>query len=342
MQFNRGGISLNSESGSWTSIASNGIRHEIKNPFEQAKYYKYLLADDLHDHPSTKKFSYPVGHAVWFPDIDLRNRNLGISIQLQKILLDAFSLKDTSDAITQLFEESLGTKKQKVPSIAGIEALVQYLAPSWKISSTLAAYFVDEERKFLTATKSQFKVISLLDRVPKALISGSAGTGKTLLALEKARLLSIDNQNVLLLCFNKKLADWLSNSASKFTMVEVFNFHGLCTHFCRLAGLSVPVPDPQSNQETFFQYDLPEILMDAVESIGKKYDAIIADEGQDFFPHWWIPIQELIKQSDKETFIYFSTITNLFTIIILIFHFQIHFLLSLKTAGIRNLFMIGS
>ena len=40
---------------------------------------------------------------------------------------------------------------------------------------------------------------------------------------------------------------------------------------------------------------MPKALLDALEATNQRFDAIIIDEGQDFEAHWWLSIQELLK-----------------------------------------------
>lgn len=223
------GISFNGNSGKWITIDANNDPHEIKDPFEQAKSYKYALLNDLRRGVLTKGHSYPLGHAVWFPDVDLRSSNLGLSIHLDKLTLDANVLADVAERIPQLFAESVDSVIRPPPGKAGIETLLKYLAPSWQIEVTLSAQLFQEEHEITEATKGQYRVITLLERVPRAMISGCAGSGKTILALEKARKLAKNGSRVLVLCFNKNLAARMRSCMVNYDCVDVFHFHGPCT-----------------------------------------------------------------------------------------------------------------
>ena len=71
----------------------------------------------------------------------------------------------------------------------------------------------DDDRELLRLTEQQFAVLDRLRRQRRVSISGGAGTGKTVLALEKARRLAREGSGVLLTCFNRPLADNLRRSA---------------------------------------------------------------------------------------------------------------------------------
>lgn len=54
--------------GLWHSIDRNGDRHDIRDPFEQAKTSKYTLLEYLKDAVGTTAY-IPAGHAVIFTDV---------------------------------------------------------------------------------------------------------------------------------------------------------------------------------------------------------------------------------------------------------------------------------
>jgi DNA helicase IV len=61
----------------------------------------------------------------------------------------------------------------------------------------------------------------------------------------------------------------------------------------------------------YFDVILPEALLDAAGKIGRVYDAIIVDEGQDFQENYWIALESLLKE-DGYLYIFFDNNQNLF------------------------------
>ena len=307
LEVKGGGIEFNGDTGGWASTSFDGTKFKIKNPYEQSKTYCYDLLSDIKNHPATRKFSYPHGHAVWFPDIDLIGRDLGISPELKGITLGSSDLERVPKAIAQLFKNTLGQSHRKGPGQEGMKTLRKFLAPSWKIPINLSRKITDDKKSILEATRSQYKVLALIERFNRATISGPAGSGKTFLAIEKARRIVENNpeKRVVIVCFNVILAQFLKQIIPHSNQIDVFNFHGLCIEFCKRAHLDIPVPDPQIDQRIFFKNVLPDSLLDALILIENRYDALIVDEGQDFENNWWIPLQELLDDPDEGMFYIF-------------------------------------
>ena len=61
----------------------------------------------------------------------------------------------------------------------------------------------------MSLTEEQYDRLDELEANPRCLFEGAAGTGKTLLALEYAKRASNSGANVLMVCFNRLLGDWL-------------------------------------------------------------------------------------------------------------------------------------
>jgi hypothetical protein len=290
-----GGIGCDAPEGTWTSTSSDGVCHEIKNPYAQGQNALFAFLDELRDSGIGKKHCFPMGYAVWFPDIELKNANLGLSSNYSQITFDNLILAAPKDPILHVFEKCMIRKAPKPPGHDGLQALVNHIAPKWQIPVRLGTVIREDEQAFTEATRSQFKVLSMLGRKSRALICGPAGSGKTYLAIEKATALARAGHEVLLLCFNQRLAEWLKAQCTEQKSLSIFHYHGLCSHFCQLAGAPLPTPDPLADNRHFFSTQMPDALLDALETTEQRFDAIIVDEGQDFEALWWLSIQELLK-----------------------------------------------
>lgn len=113
----------------------------------------------------------------------------------------------------------------------------------------------------------QSGILNFLTEQRSAVINGAAGTGKTMIAVEKAVRHAADGERVLFLCYNSELKKFLTLHYEN----PLIDFMTLDGYACRLCG--VPVSD----------YGRAEWKLKDFAAYGSfPYDHVIVDEGQDF------------------------------------------------------------
>jgi hypothetical protein len=290
-----GGIAHDAQAGRWTSTDSGGVVHEIKDPFKQAADNMYDLRRKLAESEVTREFKYPLAYAVAFPDI-WADHDLGLEAP-REIVFDIPKVRDLKQAVVDAFRHRRGDEHPPPPGEAAVEALVRLIGNSWQIDTTVGASLMGQEHAIRLLTEEQFGVLDLLCRQRRVLITGCAGSGKTMLAVEKAKRLDREGFRVLLTCYNENLAAWMGRQFNG-TGVVVMNFHKLCFELARKAGLD-PARRSNESDEDFFNRRLPEALFEAAGRLSDRFDAIIVDEGQDFDASWWLPLQALLEDPDE-------------------------------------------
>jgi hypothetical protein len=283
-----GAIAWDPRSGAWTSVSRGGRVNAIHNPFEQAKDSKYALRDHLSRvAPSLGRCM--LGHAVAFPDVVVGNGLLGPD-KPRQIVLDQTDLADVRQwvlgALAHWSCSPLGRE--------GMEALMRLLANPRQLRPALWGEIALWQRQLITLTQQQFGVLNMLNRRRRAAICGCAGSGKTLIAAEKATRLAASGMQVLLTCYNKRLAAELQVKLAGCTNLTVLTFHDLCAKLAEEAGVLPKATDEQ----VFFDVQLPEAMMHAADALGPRFDAIVVDEGQDFADDWWVPLQMTLRDPD--------------------------------------------
>lgn len=280
---------------------SNDI--EIKDPVYQVRRAKYSLLDLLKGTRMWQNRWITLGHAVAFPDVAV-NRDLLPDLPAT-LVLDAYALDDLAGWVQQAMEYwHIHDRQVGHLGQTGIDLLCKILSPSWDLRPLLSAIFEDEEAELVRLTEEQFYTLDVLQQQQRALVSGCAGSGKTMLALEQSRRLAEAGFQVLLTCFNRNLADRLCE-ADLPPGVEVNNFHRLGYTLIREAGLQseLEAHKYKLKQEQFFIQAFPELLTRAAEILGPRYNALIVDEGQDFYGEWFLALDMLLDQ-DQATMIY--------------------------------------
>ncbi len=302
LEVKGGAISRNGPAGKWRSRAQNGKIYEVKDPFDQAQRSMRALVDKLGDAPTTRPFTYPFARAVAFPDTLVGGTYLGPAAP-RELIIDSRDLTNLLPAL----QRPWATAKGPGPGEAGVAALVDLLQPTFELARPgLAGAILEERAALIRLTEQQFALLDFLGNHRRVAVSGTAGSGKTLLALEEVRRLARQGFRVLFTCFNKALAAWAREAlrqdlGADMERVVVNNYHDLAADFAQRAGITLPAdvaalaPDEATR---FFQEVLPQHLLDALAVVSDRFDAVVVDEGQDFADGWWVTLEELLVDPD--------------------------------------------
>lgn len=298
LEVKGGGIHLGA--GKWHTVDRFGQKKSLKqDPVFQADKNVYALRDWLSQHDLTRRFSYPVYHAVAFPDIRLKaGENLRPDIP-RDIVIDELDVRDLQRVIPAIFDFWRARYPHlSFPGSAGIDGLIKLLVPQRTLKSYISYLFEDEERQIKRLTENQYSILKLLKFHRRASIVGGAGTGKTMLAVELARQRSAASEQVLLLCYNANLAAWLDELTKDTPRITVWTYHHLVNEACKWANLQVHRVNtaPEFEKAPHYLGDALDQIRAIPEKIEKHlFDAVIVDEGQDFEEDYWIPILDLLK-----------------------------------------------
>ena len=266
----------------WFSIDRNGRRHSIRDPGRQSQQAVHTISRYLksrHDflgHHDQIRF----GWGVVFPDIKIE-RGLGPELP-RELIIDFNDLSDMPAALLSIAtaHDMPSTRIRPQTQIA----FLKIIAPNAVVVPSLATRLEGEREVLIRLTEEQKEILELLGDAPRVGIRGSAGTGKTLLALEVARRWVADGRRVLFLCYNRFLAAHLSSTANG---VMVRHFHAFCREMATGAGL--PFKPPKEADEVFWDETAPQLLETAIDYLpDERWDAIVIDEGQDFKDLWWL------------------------------------------------------
>lgn len=311
LEVKGGGIARDMRKGIWSTTTRDGQTFEIKNPIKQAINNKFKLLAVLKE--SLKKYIV-IGYAIAFPDIQVGSQRLGADFS-QNILLDLSHLSSLAAWVKNVmrywWKEEIPARRSGLGP-QGISAILDILGKQWDIHPALWGQLADEHRELLHLTQQQYFLLDALNYHRQALISGFAGSGKTMLALEKAVRLERQGFRVLLLCYNRNLAyDLRSRVKGWGVNLFIYNFHDLCMKIAQETGMDEIVNGARNEQ--YFRQVLPQALHETAQrrrvvypsSLPWIYNAIIVDEGQDFYDEWWSALQELFPKRKESIFYIF-------------------------------------
>jgi len=299
LEVKGGAISRDGISGRWTSVDHAGYPHPIQDPFAQVRTSKHALLERFKEHPAIRHLWIPMGHGVVLPDSARPDVPLGPDAP-PEITVFAEDMSHIGQCVAGTFEywrRELGRTERPGPGF--LAHVTELLAPSFDLRQPLGTALADEDRELLRLTEHQFSVLNLLGRQRRVSITGGAGTGKTLLALEKAKRLAGEGFQVLLTCFNRPLADHLRRSAGVADGLTILTFHQLCEHFARAGQVSLPSAVDGQVPADFFDKTMPNALLEALKRVPQRFDALVVDEGQDFLEGWWYPLQFCLADPDR-------------------------------------------
>ncbi len=286
------GGDIHVENGQWKSTDRHGQAYSVKNPFEQATTSKAVLHKWLKDRLD---FDVPTCHAVALPAV-WDSPELG-PVGPREIMFTGQDLDAIHGPIKRAFSHARRGFRL-LP--AQIKDIVQALAPTVAVRRRLSDEAREAQSALITLTDEQKDFFNAARRNIRLAVFGGAGTGKTVLACEKARQLKAEGNSVLLTCYNKLLADTLRRDPS-LQGIEVRNFHSLCMTLAYKAELEVP-KEPDKN---FWEQEAPLVLMQATEDTGTSFDAVVVDEGQDFGVEWIEALESICTHGKDSPFVVF-------------------------------------
>ncbi len=280
-----------------------------RSPFEQARDAKYDLAARIEQLPDgPRRGELRRGHAVAFPFADLASLPrghvlLGPDVE-RELILDAEILSDaaqTRKALDRIWAFWTGDGSQGRPLAAPqVEAIEVFLAPSAMIRRLVRRDVDDAKERLLAASRAQLFVLNQQRGKRRMEVIGPAGSGKSLVAVEKARRLAREGYRTLFVCFNQPLATSVMRAIEEDDepadrRPEVTTFHGLCETLGREAGTLGTKPTKAAELQAWFDDALPQALDAALVALPeRRFHAIVVDEGQDFTLEWLRTLERLL------------------------------------------------
>lgn len=312
------GGGIGAEAGKWFSIDRQGVKHDIRNPFTQSMNAKYSIKRKVEESSragaNLNKRSF--GHAVFFPDV--KSSELFHSPDTPAEIIGSFASFENLDAWTKGVFLFWANPTDSPFGKAGIELLGEQLVPTIRAEIVFAATLHRMEEKRFKLTNNQMQILDFLSSRRRVAICGGAGTGKTILAMEKAKRLASDGFRTLLTCYNRPLSDWISSELKDFPNITVSNFDRLTEHFVSIADYKLKKDCLNQAKSTYpgadlWRVQMPAAMTFALEYIDERFDAIVVDEAQDFPDEYWFPLEFLLEDPTNSPFyIFYDVHQNLY------------------------------
>ncbi|MHA1483264.1 MAG: NERD domain-containing protein, partial [Candidatus Heimdallarchaeaceae archaeon] len=333
----KGGIISVDRSRFYSTTTTTNKKYRIQDPFTQAQASMFHILEVyqeralIQSNPSellkdNKKFPLNFAIGVFFPDCQFKQDFETLQYSFDRIF-------DEDDLFKQLEWQRDG-KQGKSPLELFLrnllEKYVRLRVPKPKVAKffpkligsnisreiSLKKYFEIRELELEQVNKLQDYLINSLSEKKRCIFKGSAGSGKTYIAMKKALANHAKEKTTLFLCFNSELRDSVKTYVSKKLgkpyeqikdSIEVYSLHQF------LSKLIGTISDKQIKRELYssmssFSYDqIAEQIKKQSENFSPdfKYDSILIDEAQDLDPSLWDVFSIFLRNQDNSIFYVF-------------------------------------
>jgi len=281
----KGGTKIEHHERVWILWSGSTSRTLNKSPYDQAagSMWAYI---ERYRKKYNEDLSGTFGYAVMFPHFDVPS-----DLCLDMTALNTITLKDMNhlkQKVRQIFIANRGSRNTWLSAETFRRLLNLFEGePFVKASSSAICRMSLSELQSISRTQSA--CLDMLCNYPQALIIGSAGTGKTFMAIKKATECATKGLRTLYVCFNRLVNQYVSE--------ELRDTGVIC---CTFHGLVLKILGVMKYNSLTSNIRLPGVLQAVTESATTQFDAIIVDEAQDFFEEWAFTIRSLLQDEKRD------------------------------------------
>lgn len=269
-------------------FGQSNTRHE--SPFDQASGAMFSLEREIKEHfsQSERMRGLLFGYGVMMPDVEFEH----VGVEADRRLV--YDCRDRRAPISAYVDRLSNFARERAaglryaPTADDIGHLVSYLRPDFDLVPSLSVRVEDASVNLLSLAEEQYAILDAFDAVPRLIVQGGAGTGKTLLAMECcARESRVAGRKVLLLCYNRLLAAALAAQASArqgLSQIEVKSVYGFMAELVaassfadEFARQAAHTSDQERYEKLFPEY----AQLAAMEGASPPWDVLVLDEAQD-------------------------------------------------------------
>jgi hypothetical protein len=286
------------------TVKRRGRSEEVLHPRKQARGYMLRLMDECRKHPHASnlmredgRFAFPFGHIAVLSNI---NRS-----QIER---EAPELTRPFPPNVTITRDELASWDELEPQ-ALLARLKVYFDPWWPFPK-MTPEQVDILRSVIhphvviRASETDLAVLDLRQErhacaigTGHRIVYGVAGSGKTVLLIARAKLLAEDpNKRILLLCYNRLLAQHLTIALTSYRGVEVMTFHGWGVSSGVQIGDDEKGGDFGKKDAAYGERLLARLQSDA--NLRGQFDAVLIDEAQDWPCSWFQCAKLALKEPD--------------------------------------------
>ena len=345
----KGGL-ITCENGKYYSIDRKNKKHPLRrSPLRQAKNSMYFIRDlyinqaknhkhstDILNHTNTRA-TFPLSYtsAVFFPDCEVFGESDDVHLPRSKVfdrsnLREQVRWKKLGCVGESPFEEFLSDlldvyedRRSSHPHIK--QFFIELINPKLNTYINIKQYYKVREEELDRINQVQDYLIESLSQKQRCMFRGSAGSGKTFIAMKKAIRLYNQHKKILFLCYNKELRYSIEQYISKKLSIppeqlshriDITTLHGLLKSIAQETFTGHKTQQVNHLINTFQFKTVASKLTPFITSIPEhsKYDAILIDEAQDI-PSELCPLLlgSLNDKDESLLYVFFDKSQDIFT-----------------------------
>lgn len=294
----KGGV-VGIDDGRWYTGSAHA-RHPLRrSPLEQAMIGKNTLYKYLKGRLSV--VFTPVVHAAVLPYTFLPD-DWDVPDAPRDRLFDGRDLDVLGERIAALLADTFDPDRDS--PFVPIDPTIRTLRRTHAAMENVPLFARQIEDTADSLAVEQERLLRVLRHHPRAQISGGAGTGKTHLALMKARSLVREGKKVALMCYSRGLGRYLQLAVAQWPHEERPAYTGLFHDLAFTWGAE----EGDDDDSDFWEVRLPTELKRRADDRPRRelFDAIVIDEGQDFSSLWWEAVQSCLRNQVEGTLYAFT------------------------------------
>lgn len=274
------------KNGEWEFIDRYGKVTKNKSPFNQARDAMFSLQDEIKkEFGAGHKFTrIQFGFFVAFPQVDFDKQ----SVEYQQ--WQVFDKKNYNSNHETFFKNLIQqfTEKHKtqfwfsptesLPCRQTLEELCYFLRGDFMRVRSVKECLTEFDSQIKTYTEEQFGVLESIQLNERSVIQGSAGTGKTMIAIESAIRAAEEGKKVFVTCFNRIIGEWMQKQLEDWNNITVSSLHSYLFEISK----GFDYHKTQESKQDFYSKYLPNLMKEFFKiGVQGKFDKLIIDEGQD-------------------------------------------------------------
>lgn len=261
-----------------TSKSSRTINSQV------SRNIGFLRTEYQKRHPEQR---LEMDHLLYVPNAKV-GKNLPANIALGRIV-DSTNREQLISIINEMFDKNpmpIGEYTAKTPDIQ------TFFLDKADVSPQIGLIGQSARQRTTRLSSGLAEWAERLEFSPYRLwVQGTAGSGKSQLALKELRKAADQNQTAMYICFNRALVDSVKLSAPN--PKNCWTFHELARFVAESQGQVIDFGD----EATFKR--IVDYFLTHYDDLKGQLDVLVIDEGQDFYPEWGAVLLELVKPDGR-------------------------------------------